>query len=259
MTRVDRGGLLILSLGIAISVGNSTVALGQGNVFNPYGNSGYADYREFATPMYSPDPSLPGQARIQGGLYGRSRANQFEAYTNSLDSGGSNLFNGRGGASGSTGRDDVRGYRPNDTPADRAFRERRAQREAAYSKAMEEKDPRKRAALMQQIDRDSLDRPLSAVTRRLAAQAKAEETANLEAKRTATNPAGRRGNPGAASPATRATRPAPIARGAQPASRAATPATPASRATAAITPAPEPAAIAPEPATPSTVPITPPR
>lgn len=148
---------------------SGTAAFGQGNTFNPYGNSGYADYREFTTPMYSNDPSLPGQARLQSGLYGgQSRANQFESYANSLDRDSGEL--GGSARTSTTGvpyyranqiydKENKRTYRPNDNAADRQFRERIAQRNAAYSQALEEKDPRVRAQKLQRIERDALVSP----------------------------------------------------------------------------------------------------
>lgn len=258
MTPALRNGFWTLALG-AFGMCCPASVHAQGNEFNPYGNSGYADYREFAKPTYNNDPSLPGAARIQGGMYGRSRANQFESYLRAQDNaGGDDTATIRGSMSGvpyyransnTYDRTNNRAYRPNDTQADRVFRERQAERNAAYTQAMLEKDPRKRAALMRQIDRDSLDRPLSATTRNLAAQAKAAaEPANprpnaaANARRPATTtvpPATRDGRVGTAKPNT-ATRPKPAA---------------------ATTPAAEPAAIDPNATTtaPPTIPVPAPR
>ena len=72
---------LLIAVGIIASSSNAAV-FGQGNTFNPYGNSGYADYREFTTPLYSNDASLPGQARLENGFYGcRNLSNQFEIFS----------------------------------------------------------------------------------------------------------------------------------------------------------------------------------
>ncbi len=150
-------------------------AYGQGNTFNPYGNSGYADYREFTTPMYSNDPSLPGQARLQSeALFGgRNRANQFESYVNSLDGSNADQFNASRGVP--TGlpyykayqlydKENKRAYRPNDTPADRLFQAKAKERDAAYLKALGEKNPQERARLLRRLDQDILDRPLGSIS-----------------------------------------------------------------------------------------------
>ena len=62
------GPILLASLGLASM---TSPVLGQGNTFNPYGNSGYADYREFGTPMYSNNAALPGQALLNNSPDGR--------------------------------------------------------------------------------------------------------------------------------------------------------------------------------------------
>ena len=164
-------GLLTL---LAILSSPGEVVLAQGNIFNPYGNSGYADYREFARPMYSNDPSLPGQARLQSGVQGRNRANQFESYLNSLDSNRDPYNQVRGVPSGVPYYQaqrylnrDRQAYRPNDSPAERQYQEQVRKRNEAYFKAMDEKDPRKRAQLLQQIERrDVISRVPSARTAR---------------------------------------------------------------------------------------------
>ncbi len=176
MIRYSQARTRLFVLGI-MACGSSTVAYGQGNTFNPYGNSGYADYREFTTPMYSNDPSLPGQARLQSGFYGSgatgTRSNQFEAYSNSLESGASDAAgSGRGSVSGVPyyranrlyDKDDRRAYRPN-AASDREYQARVAKRNADYNKALAEKDPRKRAQMIQKIERDALDQPASSVPR----------------------------------------------------------------------------------------------
>ena len=151
----------LFGLGIVVLLtGSGSVVLAQGNTFNPYGNSGYADYREFAHPTYSNDPSLPGQARLQGGISGRNRANQFESYLDSLDSNIDPYTQSRGVPSGVPYYQaqrylnrDRQSYKPNDSEAERSFQEGIRQRNQAYYKAMNEKDPRKRATMLQQIER----------------------------------------------------------------------------------------------------------
>ena len=56
------GRMAPLAMGVLALAASASTARAQGNTFNPYGNSGYADYREFAIPMYSNNPALPGQA-----------------------------------------------------------------------------------------------------------------------------------------------------------------------------------------------------
>jgi len=157
---------------LALSSAGSAVRA-QGNVFNPYGNSGYADYREFTTPMSSNDPSLPGQARLQNEpVGGRNRANQFESYANTLTGRDAELTDGtRNGRAAS--RPGVpyyqafrqydeqykRVYRPNNTEANRKFDDRMKQRNAVYAEALREPDPVKRARMLRQIEQAAVDRP----------------------------------------------------------------------------------------------------
>ncbi len=169
-------------LAFALVAAGSTMsdAFGQGNTFNPYGNSGYRDYREFTQPMYSNEPSLPGQARLQGGglAGGTSRANQFDAYSDSLEARESEA----GGAASSVrsrpgvpyyrafrqyDKDYQRVYTPN-ANADTKFAERLKQRGVDYNRAIEERDPTKRAALLRQLNQTSLDRPLPPPSRNAA-------------------------------------------------------------------------------------------
>ena len=217
MTRVLLRTALLCS-GLAASFAPS-LSFAQGNTFNPYGNSGYADYREFTIPMYSNDPSLPGQARLQSGSYlARGRANQFGSYLDSLDSNGLDQFNAnRGVPSGLPyykayqlyEQQNRRGYKPNDSAADRVYRARVAERNAAYAAAIKETDPKKRARMLQDLERDVNQRPLGSITNRSVAKPK---TAKSGTARTApattpriTSPATSRAttaSPPAATPAT---------------------------------------------------------
>jgi len=43
------------------SLSIASECLAQGNTFNPYGNSGYADYREFGNAMYSTTRPFPAR------------------------------------------------------------------------------------------------------------------------------------------------------------------------------------------------------
>lgn len=137
------------------------------NTFNPYGNSGLPDYREFASPTRSNNPSLPGQARIQNEpTISRPRANTYEQYVNDLDSPspGIGSTSARGASSGLPYYQTFRQYdqqlnrvyRPNDSKANREFEKRVQQRNASYGEALAERDPAKRARLMNQVERDPL-------------------------------------------------------------------------------------------------------
>jgi hypothetical protein len=163
----------------------------QGNTFNPYGNSGYADYREFGTPMYSNNPALPGQSRLNSEpLISRPRANSYQQYTEGLD--GDSSSQARGGSSNlpyyqayqQLNQKYNRVYRPNDSPANRKYEERLRLRDAAYAKAFAETDPAKRAKLLRQIDQEARDNPLNSPRPR-------PSTATTVPSRTGTQPTSR--------------------------------------------------------------------
>jgi hypothetical protein len=150
----------------------ASTALAQGNTFNPYCNSGYSDYREFGTPMYSNNPALPGQAILNSQPFvGRPRANNFQQYADDLDGVDSSTAGARRSASTNQpyymayqrmNAEYNRVYKPNDTKGDRDFYERQKKREQDYANAMRETDPVKRAKLLRQVELDSLDRSSSA-------------------------------------------------------------------------------------------------
>ncbi len=246
-TRYGRTLSLVLGL-----LATSSTARAQ-NVFNPYGNSGMPDYREFATPMYSNNPSLPGQARLQGQqIGGRSRANQFESYTDSLNGRDTDLDLGSRNGQGAAGagvpyyrtyrqydQQFKRVYKPNDSDANRKFEERMKRRNAAYIKALEEKDPGKRARLLRLIDQDVLDRPTTG--RPSTAATAAANPARRSANRPTPEPPAAR-SPAPTDPRGPAARPSALP-------RAATPEPPATTAPAPASPA----------SNPSSIPIPPPR
>jgi hypothetical protein len=167
-----------LALGLIALASIPSTVRAQGNVFNPYGNSGYADYREFGTPMISNNPALPGQALLNGEpLITRPRANSFQQYTDELNGVQSDPRSTRGRAAPGESYYQAyqrlntqynRVYRPNDTPENRKFEERQKQRDDLYAKAMEERDPVKRAQILRQIQREPVARP-AAPTRSRAA------------------------------------------------------------------------------------------
>jgi len=163
------GRLLIAFLSLT-SIASTVLA--QGNTFNPYGNSGYADYREFGNPMYSNNPALPGQAILNSRpVVSRPRANSFQQYSDELDGIGSESSAVQRSSSFSNlpyyqayqrmnlGYDRV--YKPNNTKEDREFYERQKKREQDYANAIKESDPAKRARLLRQIELDPLNRPSS--------------------------------------------------------------------------------------------------
>jgi hypothetical protein len=158
----------------------ASTALAQGNTFNPYGNSGYADYREFGNPMYSNNPALPGQALLNSQPFiNRPRANNFQQYAEDLDGVEIDRATPSRGASSSVpyyqayqrlNSEYNRVYKPNNTKEDREYTERLKKREQDYANAMKkreqdyarafgEKDPVKRAKLLRLIELESLDRP----------------------------------------------------------------------------------------------------
>ncbi len=160
------GQTLLATLGL-MSI--ASTALAQGNTFNPYGNSGYADYREFGNAMVSNNPALPGQALLNNrALVGRPRPNSFQDYANELEGSESGSPAARRAVTSNLpyyqayqlmNSDYDRVYRPNNTEADRKFYERQRLREENYAKAMKEPDPAKRAKLLRQVEQDTLDRP----------------------------------------------------------------------------------------------------
>ncbi len=161
---------ILAVLGVAAT---ASLANGQGNSFNPYGNSGYADYREFSTPMYGNNPALPGQALLNSRpTISRSGANSFQQYTNDLGSTDSFSSDRRAGTSNvphfqahqRLNSRYNRVYQPNNTDQDRKFYERQRLRDSNYAKALEERDPVKRAKLLRSVELESLDH-LSAINR----------------------------------------------------------------------------------------------
>ena len=161
-------------LGLLGLLSVTSTALAQGNTFNPYGNSGYADYREFGNAMLSNNPALPGQALLNSEpLITRPRANSYQQFTLELDGSDSDSSTSR--RSGATrlpyyqayqrlNPQYNRVYRPNDTAQNDEFFKRQKQRDAAYAKvlqdrarAFEERDPVKRAQLLRKIDQEYLN------------------------------------------------------------------------------------------------------
>lgn len=145
-------------------------ALGQGNTFNPYGNSGYADYREFGTPMLSNNPALPGQAVLNSQpLINRPRSNTYQQYANELEGNTVDPATARRGGANvpyyqayqRLNQQYNRVYQPNNTDQDKAFYDRQRQRDEAFAKALKEPDAAKRAKLLRQVELDSIDRPAS--------------------------------------------------------------------------------------------------
>lgn len=190
-------------------LGAPSLALAQGNIFNPYGNSGYADFREFGSPKYATDAGLPGQARIASGYVG-SRSNTFEEFTNSLDA-GTDFGSGTGRPS-TSGLPFYRAYqldaqqarrasRTNEPSADQAYRDRIAKRNALYYQALNTADPKKRSELLREVDRltqrDALDRSRPASTGPASKSARTGQAANraVTAPATRTTPATRSASP----------------------------------------------------------------
>jgi hypothetical protein len=161
------GRTILQLLGLFALMMLPSTARAQGNTFNPYGNSGYADYREYGNPIYPTNPALPGQARLNSEpLITRPRANSYQQYTESLNASDSDAGSVRRASSNlpyyqayqQLNSQYGRVYRPNDTPANRQFEDRLKQRDAAYAKALEERNPVKRMKLLREIEQGSADR-----------------------------------------------------------------------------------------------------
>ena len=259
------GRIFPMALAILAVAGAGSTALGQGNTFNPYGNSGYADYREFGLPMYSNDPSLPGQAQLNNmPLITKPRPNSFQQYTDSLDGiRDSGSVPSRSSSSGVPyfeayrryDQEYQRIYRPN-AKVDQVFADRLKKREQLSRQARDEKDPVKRSAILRRLELESLDRRDPVAVAKPATRAPQAKAATPGGRTQAPNPfadPARRRTP-APSPfapsrapgAGRAPAPAPATSTPSAASTpsvARTPA-PAARATPSTTPAPDPSTIA---------------
>ncbi len=264
LAQPGRSACLVFALVAAGSMASD--ALGQGNTFNPYGNSGYRDYREFTQPMYSNEPSLPGQARLQreGAGTGGSRANQFDAFTESLE-GREAESKGSSTIRRTPGVPYYRSYRKFDeeynrvyTPnakADEKFADRLKERTSAYDRAMEEKDPAKRAVLLRKLNQNSLDRPAQPPTRNTAKGAVAAKSGRAATPSAIPQPPVRRSQD-----RTDTTKPALRARDNTATSpRAATPSRAAAPPATTTPAATQPAAATPAPTDPSSVVTPPPR
>jgi len=167
----NKGQTIPLVLAVLALASTPSVVRAQGNAFNPYGNSGYEDYREFTTPMTSNNPALPGQARLnQEPIIGRQRGNSYQRYLDEEEAESGLGSSSRESssrlpyymASQQQNRLNNRVYKPNNTPENQKFEERQKQRELAYAKALEEKDPVKRAKLLRQLDQQALESSLAA-------------------------------------------------------------------------------------------------
>ena len=174
-----RIGRTILPLvGFAALVMVPSTARAQGNTFNPYGNSGYADYREYGNPSFPTNPALPGQARLNSeAIVTRPRTNSYQQYTESLNASDSDPGSVRRASANlpyymayqQLNSQYGRVYKPNDTDKDRRFEDRLRQRDAAYAKALEERDPIKRMKLIRQLEQNSAERTTSTTKPRSAA------------------------------------------------------------------------------------------
>jgi hypothetical protein len=266
------GRTIPLVVGLVALASIPSIARAQGNVFNPYGNSGYEDYREFGSPKYAPSGALPGQAVLNSEpIITRPRANSYQQYTQELEGTADPTTNRRANSNlpyyqayQQLNRQYNRVYRPNDTPENRRFEERMRLRDAAYSKALTEPDAAKRARLLRQVEQDSIDRPTTATRPRSTTGA---TTARPTQGRTGSAPLSRAPSPysSAAPPppgTRRAPAPSPFPSTNTPRPNAASP-TPRAPATARPgatgTSTPRPATTTSTPTDPSTIPIPPPR
>lgn len=185
-----RGGTLFLQVaGLAAFLLSAHAAHGQGSIgADPYDPDSIM-YRPFVYPGQAINPSLPNQGRLDIIGNGGSRRNSFQDY---LDSGGASddLFgrSGRGSSrfdSGARSANDSttgldRSYVPN---RDDTFYEDQAERQRKYFAALREKDPKKRAAMLRDVETASRKATASLSTGRMRRESRdsrsAPEPANV--------------------------------------------------------------------------------
>jgi hypothetical protein len=163
--------------------------------------------------MYSNNPALPGQSVLNGKpIITKPRANTFQEFTESLESGGSTAAFPRGSATSAPytqsfrqyDKEYDRVYRPN-AKADEGFEARLRKRDQAYAKALTERDPVKRARMLRELENDSLDRRSPSAARATAAT----KGAQTKGANTAREPLSRAPNPLTPAPGSRPSTPAP--------------------------------------------------
>ncbi len=172
--------LVLLGLGSVPSI----VRAQSNSSFNPYGNSGYQDYREFSYPSYSNNPALPGQARLNGEpMITRPRSNTYRQSLDEDDGDFESNLSRRGSSAGTPyneayqrlNRQYKNIYKPNNNPQNQEFVDRMKKRDQEYAEALQEKDPVKRSQKLRQLERGSTDKSASAARPKEAATSRAPE------------------------------------------------------------------------------------
>jgi hypothetical protein len=177
--KLGTGRSILLALALVALAASPSIVWAQGDALNPYGNSGYTDYREFSVPLYNNNPALPGQARLnREPLVTRPRANSYNQFANDDDDDFESSRARRGSSAGipsneayqRLNRQYNRVYKPNDSTKNDEYVQRMKKRDEAFAKALKEKDPIKRAKLLRDLDNERLSgasaRPKSAASSR---------------------------------------------------------------------------------------------
>ncbi len=147
-------------LALLIALAQGTIAAAQGHTPDPYRpyNSAYDPY---VYPTYpSGDGYFPNQQRLQG-RSGPSQANQFQDFMGESRLGADSFGQTRSAGAGSPYYEAHRRFdprnRPNNSDADRLFREKQKERDdryfearQRYQAAMNERNPQKRARLVKE-------------------------------------------------------------------------------------------------------------
>lgn len=183
-------GMRCLKAAVGWALVGGGVAFAQPHTPDPYKPLN-GQYDSFVFPIAPDNPALPGQARLQreSGYTGASRSNRFDQFLDEpIEDEGDFSANSRA-RSGGIGQPYYRaGRRPNtgeqayipNRKSDEKFYRSQDQRDDLFFKAIRERDPKKRAELMQQVDR------MSSRTSRSAGASTARATAASTPARAAT-------------------------------------------------------------------------
>jgi hypothetical protein len=164
IARTGRTIPLTLAL-LALGASPAIVLAQSSSGMNPYGNSGYADYREFSNPIYGNNPALPGQSRLNNEpLITRPRPNTYRQYADDDDGDFESNLARRGSSAGvpyneayqRLNRQRSGVYKPNDSSKNDEYVQRMKKRDEDFAKALKEKDPVKRAKLLRDLNNESI-------------------------------------------------------------------------------------------------------
>lgn len=158
-------GMRCLKVAVGWAVIGGGVAMAQPHTPDPYKPLNN-QYDSHVFPIAPDNPALPGQARLQrqSGYTGASRSNRLDQFLDEPVDGESDFTIGTRARSGGIGQPYYRaGRRPStgdqayvpNRKADEKFYRSQDQRDDLFFKAIRERDPKKRAELMQQVERMS--------------------------------------------------------------------------------------------------------